>query len=61
MGLFKREDIAAFWVDQKVVCGDCITPEEAGAIKEEHDVIPQDDDPDADLVFCDRCGKKVQG
>ncbi len=58
MGRFKRENIYGYCLDESIVCEDCLTDEEDANLKEDQLITQTDED---ELVFCDRCGKRISG
>jgi hypothetical protein len=60
MGRIKKEDIAAYQLDQELVCNERLTADEAGKELTEDQIITQADlEKEDDLAFCDRCKKEV--
>lgn len=63
MGIIKKKDILAIMVGPAVVCQECATDaewEQIGQIKGGADIILTSTyDDDEFLVFCDRCGKRL--
>lgn len=59
MGVYENEDIRGAYIEEEVVCMDCLTDEERNDLKEK-DLITTEYIEDQDKTFfCDRCGKEL--
>ena len=55
MGVIKREDVVASWVDGQLVCADCLQDKD-----EETSFLTEEDiDSSDDIYVCDRCQKRI--
>jgi hypothetical protein len=61
MGVVKKDAVIAIWVDgaidKEIVCLNCASHEEFNEADPEEFVMENTTD---DLIFCDRCKKRVQ-
>ena len=56
MGVIKADSIVAYRIDGEVVCCSCVSDEEEQDVRADEIITVT---PGNDLVFCDRCEKKV--
>ena len=55
----KYEDIAGYYVDQKLYCMECVEKEKI-EIEDPESILSNDDvEKDEALFFCDQCKKKI--
>ena len=55
-----KEEIAGYVVGEQTVCPECIAKEETDGLKLENYLLQSQIEKDeADLFFCDRCGREI--
>jgi hypothetical protein len=60
MPIVKKEDIRGYYLDEQVVCVECIESKEEDGLKLESVITGQDvENNDEEILFCDRCLKKI--
>ncbi|MGB7296808.1 MAG: hypothetical protein WBC70_14580 [Candidatus Aminicenantales bacterium] len=59
MGTIRRVEIVAASIDEWLICEKCITKEEWDALTEDDFVLESERDKTDDLMFCDRCKKRI--
>jgi hypothetical protein len=58
MGIINRDDIRCIiTVRGEYVCSECFTDEELREVQRDHIILFDDDEED--IIFCDRCKKRV--
>ena len=57
MGVIKLDEIVAAWVENELVCAECLGDGETDDVEK---IVTQDElDNSEDLYFCDRCKKRI--
>jgi len=56
MGIVKREDVAASWVGEQLVCAECLKNDDDEATF----VTQAEIDNSDDIYICDRCDKRIE-
>ncbi len=59
MGVHKNEDVIGYRIGEEVVCRDCVSKEEADNVEEEDLILESEEANNDDLIFCNRCNKKI--
>ena len=60
MAKFNAEDIAGYYVDEKLVCSQCIGNVELQELEEENILLQDAVENNDTFYFCDRCKKRIQ-
>jgi hypothetical protein len=59
MGRIPVDEIAGFLVGRQIVCSDCLKDDERTNLKENQIIHKQSISEGEEMLFCDRCGKRL--
>ncbi len=51
--------VSAFYVDEKVICADCMTETDWNQLTQDSVMTQKEADENDKIFFCDRCGEPI--
>ncbi len=56
---FNKEQVAAIYVNDSVICTNCMKDEDWNSLTQERVITREEKDEKDKILFCDRCGEPI--
>lgn len=54
-----KNKVAAFYVNERIVCADCMTDKDWSLLKQDKDITRKEAEENDKIFFCDICGEAI--
>ncbi len=56
---FDKDQVAAIYINDSVICTNCMTDEDWNSLAQERVITREEKDEKDEIFFCDRCGEPI--